>query len=145
MQLTRAQRDAVFEEIAFAFECAASLPLMLEHGSHSLADRVDARELIWQLRVALRLLEQLGWQDKGNRDGYVLEVDEEVDQFAAGIERYALVALRDNSEGLVAHSDEVSAKVRRLIDADLDALGAARAVRDAFEFARAGVRLERGP
>jgi hypothetical protein len=134
--LTRAQRDAIFEEIEFAFESAGDLPFMLEHGRHSLCDRRDAREIIWRLRVAGRLLDQLGWQERGNRDGYVLELDADIDRFAARIESYALTALEDNRRGLLDSNDEVRATARRLIDVDLDALEAALVVRAAFRVAR---------
>jgi hypothetical protein len=136
VQLTRAQRDAIFQEIAFAFECAADLPLMLEYGTGNITDRVEARDLIWRLQVAIALLDQLGWRETGDRDGYVLEVDTDVDEFAARIERYALVALEDNRRGLLAGSAELRATARRLIDVDLDALGAARTVQSAFRVAR---------
>ncbi len=135
--LTRAQRDAIFEEIEFAFESARDLPFMLEYGADSICDRRDARELIWRLQVAGRLLDQLGWQERGNRDGYVLEVDADVDRFAARIESYALIALEDNRRGLCDSNDEVRATARRLIDVDLDALEAALVVRAAFKVARA--------
>ena len=134
--LTRAQRDAIFEEIEFAFESARDLPFMLEHGLESLCDRRDARDLIWRLQVAARLLDQLGWQERGNRDGYVLELDADVDRFAARIESYARIALEDNRRGLLDSNDEVRATARRLIDVDLDALDAALVVRSAFRVAR---------
>ncbi len=136
IMLTRAHRDAIFEEIEFAFESARDLPVMLEHGAHNIFDRHEARDLIWRLQVATRLLEQLGWQRDGERDGYVLEVDEDVDRFAERIESYALVALNDNRRGLRDGNSEVRASARRLIDTDLDTLAAARVVRTAFRIAR---------
>ncbi len=135
MMLTRAHRDAIFEEIEFAYESARDLPLMLEHGAHSSFDRHQARDLIERLEVATRLLDQLGWQQDGERDRYVLEVDADVDRFVARIERYALVALRDNRRGLLDGRNEVRASARRFIDIDLDALAAARVVRTAFRVA----------
>jgi len=134
--LTRAHRNAIFEEIDFAFQCARDLPFMLEHGADSICDRRDARDLIWRLQVAARLLDQLGWQQSGDRDGYVLEVDADVDRFAARIESYALAALEDSRRGLLAGSEQERATARRLIDGDLDALEAARVVRTAFKLAR---------
>jgi hypothetical protein len=130
--LTRAHRDAIFEEIGFAFDAARDLPLMLEHGAYNIYDRREARDVIWRLEVAARLLDQLGWERDGNREGYVLEVDEDVDRFVARIESYALAALADNRRGLLEGNEEIRARVRRLIDTDLDALEAARVVRTAF-------------
>jgi hypothetical protein len=131
--LTRAHRDAIFEEIEFAFESACDLPFMLEHAPESPVDSDDARDVVTRLRVAVGLLDQIGWQRSGDRDGYLLEVDEAVDWFAAGIERFALAALEDNRRRLLAGEDEVGATARRLIDADLERLMAARVVRTAFQ------------
>jgi len=134
--LTGAYRDAIFEEIEFVFESARNLPFMLAHGAASVSDRDEARDLIWRLQVAARLLDQLGWQQSGNRDRYVLELDEDLDRFAARIESYALLALEDNRRGLLDGNDEVRATARRLIDTDLDAFAAARVVRGAFTIGR---------
>src|SRR5438477_13029636 len=98
--LTSAHRDAIFEEIVFTFESAGDLPFMLEHGAESARDREDARDLVSRLRVAAGLLDQLGWQPSGDRDGYVLEVDGAVDGFAARIESFALAGLEYNRRGL---------------------------------------------
>jgi hypothetical protein len=122
----------IFEQIEFAFESARDLPLMLEHGADSVWDRVYTRDVIWQLGVAVRMLDQLGWQRAGNREGYVLDVDADVDRFVAEIERDALAALEDSRQGLLDGNDEVRASARRLIDDDLDALDAARTVRTVF-------------
>jgi hypothetical protein len=130
--LTLAQRDAMFEEVAFTFEAARDLPFLLEHGAESVGERSDARDLIWQLQVALRVLDQLGWQQSGNRPGYVLEIDADIDRFAARIERYALVALEANRQGLLEGDEEQRATARELIDNDLDALEAVRLVRSAY-------------
>ena len=123
------------EEIVFAFESAGDLPFMLEHGSESARDREDARELVTRLHVVVRLLDQLGWQRTGDREGYLLEVDEAVDWFAARIESFALAGLEYNRGGLSA-GDRVRARTQRLIDADLEKLRAARVVRAAFKVAR---------
>lgn len=134
--LTPAHRDAILEEIEFAFESAGDLPFMLEHGGENKCDRDDARELIARLRVAVELLDQLGWQRTGNRDGYVLEVDEGVDWFASRIESFALAGLEFNRQGCSAGADGVRTTTRRLIDADLEKLSAARLVRAAVKVAR---------
>lgn len=134
--LTPAHRDAIFEEIEFAFDHAGDLPLMLEHAADSECDRDDARELILRLHVAARLLDQLDWQRTGGRDGYLLEVDEAVDWFASRIESFALAGLEYNRGGLSAGDGHVRATTRQLIDADLEKLGAARAVRSAFKVGR---------
>ena len=133
--LTRAHRDAIFDEIAFAFELACDLPIILDHAPESVVDREDAHHLVTQLRVAVRLLDQIGWQRSGDRDRYVVEVDESVNWFAARIESSALAALDYNRRGLLARRDEVRATVRRLIDADLEKLQAARVLRTAFMIA----------
>jgi hypothetical protein len=127
--LTRTQRDAIFEEIKLAFDSACELPFMLDHAAESTVDSDDARDLITQLQVAVGLLDQIGWQRSGDRDSYLLEVDEDVDWFAARIETFALATLEYNRGGLLAADDEVSANARRLIDADLDTLIAARVLR----------------
>jgi hypothetical protein len=130
--LTRAHRDAIFEEIEFAFESACDLPFMLEHAHGSTVDSEDARDLVTHLQVAVGLLDQIGWRRSGDRDRYVIEVDEAVNRFAARIESFALAALDYNHHGLRAGGDEVSATVRRLIDADLEKLQAARILRTGF-------------
>jgi hypothetical protein len=134
--LTRAHRDAIFAEIEFAFECACDLPFMLEHAPVSTVDSEDARDLITQLQVAVGLLDQIGWQRSGDSDRYVIEVDEAVNWFAARIESFALAALDYNRQGLLARGDRFSATVRRLIDADLEKLQAARILRSAFKNGR---------
>jgi hypothetical protein len=136
--LTRTQRDVVFEQIEFAFESAHDLSFMLEHSAESRWDRTYALELIWQLGVAARMLEQLGWERRGTRERYLLEVDADVDRFVAQIQRYALAALEDSRRGLLETDDETQAIARRLIDVDLDALEAARTVRSVFRFGPAG-------
>jgi hypothetical protein len=134
--LTAANRDAIFEEVEFAIECAGDLPFMLEHGAERACDRDDARELVARLHVAVRLLDQLGWQRTGDRDDYVVEVDEETDWFAARVESYALAGLEYNRKGLATGDDEKRATARRLVDSDLEKLEAARRVRTAFKIAR---------
>ena len=134
--LTPSHRDAIFDEIVFAFESAGDLPFMLEHGAESTRDREDARDLVSRLHVAVGLLNQLGWERTGDREGYVLEVDEAVDWFAARIESFALAGLEYNRGGLFAGDDRVRASTQRLIDADLEKLRAARVVRAAFKVAR---------
>jgi hypothetical protein len=131
--LTRAYRDAIFEEIEFAFESACDLPFMLEHAPGSTVDSEDARDLISRLQGAVGLLDQIGWQRSGDRDRYVIEVDDAVNWFAARIESFAVAALEYNRQGLLAGDDGVSATVRRLIDADLDKLHAARMLRAATD------------
>jgi hypothetical protein len=134
--LTAANRDAIFGEVEFAFECAGDLPFMLEHGGENACDRDDARDLIARLHVAARLLDQLGWQPKGDRDEYVVEVDEAIDWFAARIESYALAGLEYNRQRLLTGDDEKRATTRRLVDSDLEKLEAARRLRTAFKIAR---------
>jgi hypothetical protein len=134
--LTRAHRDAIFEEIEFAFESACDLAFMLEHAPGNTVDSDDARELIMRLRVAVALLDQIGWERSGDRDDYTVEVDEAVDWFAARIESFALAGLEYNREGLVAGEHSLGATARRLIDADLDKLKAARLVRTAYDDCR---------
>jgi hypothetical protein len=135
--LTRAHRDAIFEEIEFAFESARDLPFMLEHAVENTVDSDEARDLIRQLQVAVGILDQIGWQPSGDRDAYPLEVDEAVDGFAARIESFALAALEYNRGGLLAGDEALGATARRLIDADLEKLEAARVLRTGFRIARA--------
>jgi hypothetical protein len=135
--LTRAQRDAIFEEIKLAFESACELPFMLEHAPESTVDSDEVRDLIMQLQVGVRLLEQIGWQETGDRDSYLLEVDDTVDWFAARIESFVLATLEYNRGGLLAPDAEISAAARRLIDADLERLEAARVLRTPSLLARA--------
>lgn len=134
--LTPAHRNAIIEEIEFAFESAGGLPFMLEHGAESARDRDGARDVISRLGVALSVLDQLGWQLRGDRESYVLEVDEEIDEFAAWIERFARAGLEYNRAGLVAADERVRANAQRLIDADLEKLRAARVIRTGFRVAR---------
>lgn len=137
--LTPAQRDAIFEEIQFAFESAGDLLFMLEHADEGARDREIARDVISRLHVGVRLLDQLGWTPRGMRDAYLLEVDEAADWFAARIESFARAGLEHNRPGLFAGDDRTRAIARGLIDSDLEKLRAARAVRSAFKVAR---RLE---
>lgn len=125
----------VFDQIEFAFESAHDLPLMLAHGAESRWDRAYSRDLIWQLGVAARMLDQLGWERRGSRARYVLDVDADVDRFVAQIQCYALAALEDSRRGLLEDDHEVRAIARQLIDVDLDALEAARVVRTVFKLA----------
>jgi hypothetical protein len=141
--LSAAHRDAIFEEIEFAFDSAGDLPFMLEHGAESTRDRDDARELVSRLHVAVRLLDQLGWERRGDRDSYLLEVDEAVARFAERIERFALAGLEYNRAGLSAGDDRLRASTRQLIDTDLEKLKAARLLRDAFKVAQ-GLRSPEG-
>jgi hypothetical protein len=134
--LTPAQRDAIFEEIVFAFDSAGDLPFMLEHAAEGERDREDARDLASRLHVAVALLDQIGWQARGDREGYVLKVDEAVDAFAARIESFALAGLEYNRKGLFAGEDHVRESTQRLIDADLEKLRAARVLRAGFKVAR---------
>ncbi|HTX32837.1 MAG TPA: hypothetical protein VMD09_15745 [Solirubrobacteraceae bacterium] len=127
--LTRAHRDALFQEIEFAFEAAGGLPFMLEHAPGGPADSEGARDLIAQLQVAVRLLDQIGWQRTGDRDEYLIEVDEAVNAFALRIESFARAALEYNGERSRATADAPSEAVRRLIDTDLEKLQAARLLR----------------
>jgi hypothetical protein len=143
VMLTCAHRDAIFEEIEFAFELACDLPIILQDAPESAVDREDAHHLITQLQVAVGLLDQIGWQRSGDRDRYVIRVDEGVNWFASRIESHALAALDYNRRGLRARGDEVRASVRRLIDADLEKLQVARVLRTAFMIARSGPRLTR--
>lgn len=124
--LTTVQRDAIFKEIEFAFDCAGDLPFLLEHGAENGCDRDDARDLVTRLQVAIQLLDQLGWQPSGDRDSYVVDVDETVDWFATRMASYALAGLEHNRGGPVAGDDRTQAATRELIDADLEKLGAAR-------------------
>jgi hypothetical protein len=134
--LTRDQRDAIFEEIEFAFERACGLPFMLEHGAGSSVDRDEARDLSAQVEVAVALLDQIGWEPTGDRDHYLIEVDEAVNRFAARIESFALAALDYNRKRLLMSGDGASATTRRLIDTDLEKLQAARTLRSAFKITR---------
>jgi hypothetical protein len=43
-----------------------------------------------------RLLDQLGWQEDGDRDSYQLDVDEDIVRFMEGLERRARNALEDD-------------------------------------------------
>lgn len=134
--LTPAHRDAIHEEIEFAFESAGDLLFMLEHGDESERDRDDARDLVARLHVAVGMLDQLGWERRGEGDGYVLEVDEAVDSFAARIESFAIASLKYNRPRLFASDDSVRETTQRLIDADLEKLRAARKIRTAFRVTR---------
>jgi hypothetical protein len=141
--LTRAHRDAIFDEIQFAFELAGDLPIILEHFPGSLVDREDAHRLVTHLQVAVRLLDQIGWRQSGDRDRYVIQVDEDVTCFAAWIESRALASLDFNRRGLLAGRDEVGRSVRHVIDADLEKLQAARVLRTAFMIGRSAPRMTR--
>jgi hypothetical protein len=134
--LTATQRDAILEEIEFVFELAGDLPFMLEHANESERERDDARELVSRLHVSVSLLDQLGWEPRGERDSYVVEVDDAVESFADRMERFARAGLEHNRPRLVSSDERVRATTRRLIDADLEKLRAARVLRTAFRVTR---------
>jgi hypothetical protein len=134
--LTPAHRAAILEEIEFAFESAGDLTFMLERAPGSQRDQDDARDLISRLHIAVRLLDQLGWERSGDRDGYLLEVDEGVDWFAERIESFARAGLEYNRPGLLAGDERTRATTRRLLDADLAKLRAARVLRTAYKLRR---------
>lgn len=132
--LTLAHRDAVYEEIAFVFDSARQLSLYLTASEHDVSDRQWTRDLAERFATAVRLLDQLGWHERGDRLGYVLEVDADIARFMERLEGHATDALEDGRWELA--SDDWSGVDRpatiRQIDIDLDALNAARLVQAAY-------------
>ena len=109
-------------------------------------DRQWLRTIAWRLTVCARLLDQLGWQEHGDRDGYELAVDEDIERFMAHLGQSARQALEGGRKGLLAPRqayagyemtdeewEQHRAAVRELVDIDLDAIDAARIVQTAFQ------------
>jgi hypothetical protein len=130
--LTREHRDAIRDDIELIFSGAGDLRFYLRRAKDP-AEADNARELLWRLEVCTRLLDQLGWQRHADQDTYRLDVDADVARFMEWFGERAredLLAERADWPHLTDEDQRESA--RRIIDADLDAVDAARLVREAF-------------
>lgn len=104
-------------------------------------DEDGARARIDRLAACLRLLDQIGWQQHGNRESYRVELDDDTARFIQRMGKVArrtledarrdLTVLRDPDEQATYYADVVET-AWRLIDLDLDAISAAGIVRDAL-------------
>ena len=149
ISITREQRNAVWEEIESLMYAGDDLPLDFAsaagEGAHACRDWIKA--LAWRLPIAVRLLDQLGWQQRGTCDNYALEIDEHVARFMAGLEQRALEYLADNSRDpeperaaaakhghALTDEEWAEREARRYsqVDSGLDCLDAARCAQAAY-------------
>jgi hypothetical protein len=139
--LTREHRDAIYQEIVSVVHLGSDLHLYLADAECDARDRAELLDVVGRLSVCVRLLEQLGWKKRGDRDSYELEVDEDVARFMEHVDRHARGALEDDKEAALQPSDayaaygftftaaewtEEFATRRALINTDLDGIDAAR-------------------
>jgi hypothetical protein len=117
--LTREHRDAVWDAVETHMGAGGL--------ATSRGDRGRLRREIRALTVCGRLLDQLGWQQHGDRDAYQLEVDADIAWFMQEVAERTRGCLEDSRPGLV-HGGRGH---RRRVDKDLDVMDAARLVRDA--------------
>jgi hypothetical protein len=136
--LTREHRDAIRNHISGYFDEADDLAgLDTQH-----EDRDHARKIIWRLSVSVRVLDQIGWETHGTAGAYTLELDSEIVRLLDHIDRVAHGCIEDNrgwlsprdpaSSYTTAQYEDGVASARRAMDIDLDAIDAARLVREAF-------------
>jgi hypothetical protein len=117
--LTRAQRDAVHEHIGHVFAGEGDgLEFAVARG-----DRPRVRSAIWRLGVGVRMLDQLGWEEDGDRDSYRLELDDDIAAFMEELGRHGDAALQD---------DLRPGEPQSLIDIDRAMIDAARVVKAAI-------------
>jgi hypothetical protein len=147
--LTREHRDPIYEEIVSVIHLGDDLPIYLTRGEFDTSDRDWLKAVNRKLAACTRLLDDLGWEQQGNRDSYELEVDQDIAQFMEELDRGARGALKDDSVNVSSRERDAAARVgvtftdeqwaeklrcrRRLVDVDLDSISAARVVRDAWK------------
>ena len=123
--LSREQRDAVYEEVQSVVCLGDDLPLYFRNAYEDASDRDWIRAFAWRLSVAAAILDQLGWQQRGDPRGdnaqYALRVDDDVALFMERMEH--------NSRGCL--EDDADAGDVPLVDLDLDGISAARLALDA--------------
>jgi hypothetical protein len=143
--LTREHRDAIYEEIESVVGLSSDLHIYHRDAEFDLDDRRAFADIVWRLDVSVRLLEQLGWQVRGDRDSYELQVDADVARFMEKLDKHMRGALEEDREAVLSPADarlrygvteeewaeEIESR-RRLIDLDLDGIDAARIVREAY-------------
>jgi hypothetical protein len=91
--LSRLQRDGVREHIGHIISRDGN---SLDVGG---VDREIAMTAIGHLIGGFRILEQLGWQEHGDRDAYTLEVDDDLAAFMGELGRQADEAVMDDLQG----------------------------------------------
>lgn len=143
--LTREHRDAIYEEIASLVGLSSDLHIYLRDAEFDADDRRTFADITWRLGVSVRLLDQLGWQVRGDRDAYDLDVDCDVARFMEQLDKHMRGCLEDDREPMlekrafmaryarygVDWAEEVDAR-RRSIDLDLDGIDAARIALEAY-------------
>jgi hypothetical protein len=136
--LVRAHRQAIYEEIESIFHLSTDLPLYLKSAGADVSDREWVKDYAQVLAVCGRVLDQLGWSEQDDHDGYELELDAGTIELMRRLGRNALAGLEESRENLAnggrskyyyrseAELAEELAAARRLVDLDLDGLDAAR-------------------
>jgi len=147
--LTREQRDAIYEEIATVVDGAGELRKCIADGEFDERDRDWFKQIGRRISLCARLLAQLGWQRRADRDTYRLGVDADVASFMERFERSAREQLEEDRPGLrreregyaecgLTFSDEEWAKekqtasIKGMMDMDLDGIDAARICIEAY-------------
>lgn len=143
--LMREHRDAIYDEVESIVDSAGDFHMYLRDAAHDENDREWMTTMTWRLTVATRLLDELGWQEHGDRSAYQLTVDRDVARFMEGLERASRGALDDERKALAARPNDRWAYVptkdewerdraatRDLMDVYLDGIDAARIAQAAF-------------
>jgi hypothetical protein len=131
IQLTREQRDAIYEEVENVMNAGGDLGVLFRRGPDQ-DDREWVLRFHRRLQAAIRLLDQVGWNRTGVRDSYALEIDADLVQFMCEMEGHALDALEDDRRDLDPADAEDLAVSCHLVDLDLAALSVARRAQAAY-------------
>jgi hypothetical protein len=156
--LTREHRDAIYEEINGVIHQGSDLHMYFADAEFDMEDRDWIRAFSRKLPVCLRLLDQLGWQQRGDRNSYTLDVDDDAARFMQDLDRHARDALEDDRVcmledraagrreeyrwrwGVTFTDQEWAEKLcegQRVVDRDLDVIDAARIALAAYREAGA--------
>jgi hypothetical protein len=137
--LTPAQRDAVREEVESICNLGTDLVLYLEGAPSDPTSAKWIADWTRQAAAGARLLEQLGWEERGERRSYELDVDQGVADFMQLVCERTLGTLQDDCRDLGTpfgwtgpEADESMVRHRHQINLDLDLLEVTRIARSAF-------------
>lgn len=136
--LTREHRNAIRDHIHGYLNEAGDLELMSAAAIHG----EDVRAMLDRLSVSADVLDQLGRERHGTADTYTLELDPEIVVLLDRIDRSARGTIEGNRDWLSPRNPgspytleqyaQSALLARQMIDVDLDAIDAARLVREAL-------------
>jgi hypothetical protein len=126
--ITRAQRDALYEEMLTDLTAVGDIYLALNNG-----DGARARRLWRRFEPELRLLEQLGWNPVEPLERFTIDLPHEVLVRALGV-------LQDRAEHAVGEHLDEPAESLQIAQRALQALGACRGALSQLADAQAGER-----